>query len=303
MADKRTGFKAGLALHGDALRYIEVKEYKDRFRVLRAINIPLVRRTITRNSVVNFEMLGEAFKRLRTAARGFSVPVSIGIPTSDVYLKPLTFPRMNMNDAISSLKIQFAEHFGFPGDQAICSLSEITAPVGYVEEREMQCMAAAVKLTFMNQFQNTLRRARIPTHSIEPMGTALARMIGDAVGDREIYLFINIENDFLTIVVLFDDNGLVYRFTPLSVGEQRLSDYIKAVKETIDYIAMEYGDMTMSKILVASTTENKSEYKRAIQEMTRITPIDATLSRLWSIDAKKGVDLSGFETAFSLAIR
>ena len=303
MSEKRIGIKAGLALHSDALRYIEVREFTDRFRIQRAVTVPLVARTIVKNSVYNFDMLSLACKRLRQEIRSFKAPVAVGIPTLDAQLKLIRMPNMNEEDARSALGVSFRDYFTVSADEMSYEIHALDAPSEYTSEGERQFLAVAVQSDYIAKFQTALRRARVPTAAIEPMGTALGRMIGDAVGKNEIYIFVNVEADFLSAVVMYGDNGLLYRFTSCDEDERSKLENLKYfIQSTVSFLALEYQGIRVSKILLSGTTGSFDVLTAAAREAGGVDAEFVNLDKLWTFDGRRKPE-PGYETAFALAVR
>ena len=210
---------------------------------------------------------------------------------------------MNEEDARSALGVSFRDYFTVSADEMSYEIHALDAPSEYTSEGERQFLAVAVQSDYIAKFQTALRRARVPTAAIEPMGTALGRMIGDDVGKNEIYIFVNVEADFLSAVVMYGDNGLLYRFTSCDEDERSKLENLKYfIQSTVSFLALEYQGIRVSKILLSGTTGSFDVLTAAAREAGGVDAEFVNLDKLWTFDGRRKPE-PGYETAFALAVR
>ncbi len=125
---KKTQNKAGLALHEDDLRYIELEGNLSRLRVAKKVSVPSGGKGIRKNSLADAGDLLAALQALGSSIGGFKVPVAMSIPSRDILIRVIEMPELEMNDAREASLWDFEKYFPFAYSDAAGDISKAFIP-------------------------------------------------------------------------------------------------------------------------------------------------------------------------------
>ena len=228
---------AGLAIHDDALYF---QELDDDENPVRSINIPLEEGCVVNGSIKNLDMLEAAFEKLHKEAGKINEPVSIGIPSHDAVIRPLTFPRMSIDDVKSTLNLNFDQYFPFSSEEAVFDALIIKTPNDNDSEdsENITVLTAAAKITLIERLLDISRKTNIPAGAVEPLIFAMTRSAPDAQEGLSVFASAH------AIVTTWNGDGIYFRAANNTRG-------IQDITSTVQYIENQYRRIRVSHLVLA----------------------------------------------------
>ncbi|MBR0034068.1 MAG: pilus assembly protein PilM, partial [Synergistaceae bacterium] len=105
------GNSAGLAIHNDCLRFVELDEEGTQ---VRQETVPLLEGCIQNSTIKNFDMLEEAFAQIYKLVGRLREPVTIGLPNGETIIRMINLPNMSIDDVRGTIDLNFDEYFPYP---------------------------------------------------------------------------------------------------------------------------------------------------------------------------------------------
>ncbi|MBQ6112042.1 MAG: pilus assembly protein PilM, partial [Synergistaceae bacterium] len=226
---------AGLAIHDDALYF---QELDDDEKPVRSINIPLEEGCVVNGSIRNLDMLESAFEKLHNEAGKINEPVSIGIPSHDAVIRPLTFPRMSLDDVKSTLNLNFDEYFPFSGSEAVFDALIIKTPNDSEDSDNITVLTAAAKISLIERLLDISRKTNIPAGAVEPLIFAMTRTAPEAQEGLSVFASSH------AIVTTWNGDGIYFRAANNTRG-------IQDITSTVQYIENQYRRVRVSHLVLA----------------------------------------------------
>ncbi|MBR1672451.1 MAG: hypothetical protein IJ702_05950, partial [Fretibacterium sp.] len=302
---RRREVLAGLALHGDSLRYIELEEEAEGLREVRRVAAPIPEGCILRESVRDFDLLERAFRALKKEAGTFPCPVALGIPAGDAALKLLDYPVMPLVDVREALDLEFQRRFPWPREEAVLDAAVVEAPLRTPCPR-MAVLAAATSRTAANGLLWMARRAGVPVAAIEPMNAALLRAVSGARGEEEALLVLGLEPEVHTLILSRRGSGLLSRSIPNNwKGKAELDGTAQAglardVLDTLAFAAARFRGLDVRRLVLAGSLGAGEHLRTALEAGTSLSAAFSGVEDAWRI---QGAEYAGFEAAVGLALR
>lgn len=224
---------AGLAIHDDALYFIELDENGE---VVRQASAELHESCVINGVIKDFHMLEEGFKALHKKTGKIRQPVTIGLPPGDTVIRrPIVFPKMSIADIRSTIDLNFEEYFTSRTD-TIFDAVIIRTPSD--SEDKVTVLAATAKKSLVDKILDIAKRTDFPAGAIEPMNFAMLRSVP---GLKEgLCIFADNHN----IIASWQGNGIFYRTV------NNLSNF-QDILSTIQFIGTQYRRVQVSKIALA----------------------------------------------------
>ena len=224
---------AGLAIHDDALYFIEIDENGE---VVRQASAELHESCVINGVIKDFHMLEEGFKALHKKTGKIRQPVTIGLPPGDTVIRrPIVFPKMSIEDIRSTIDLNFEEYFTSRTD-TIFDAVIIRTPSD--SEDKVTVLAATAKKSLVDKILDIAKRTDFPAGAIEPMNFAMLR----AVPELKEGLCVFADNH--NIIASWQGNGIFYRTV------NNLSNF-QDILSTIQFIGTQYRRVQVSKIALA----------------------------------------------------
>ena len=227
------GTFAGLAIHEDALRFIEIDEENN---VTRQESVPLPEGCVAGGTIRNFEMLAAAFTQLHSATGRLREPVTIGIPSGDTIMRLVNLPVMSMDDVHGTIDLNFDEYFPYPRQDAVFDTVRIITPADLNERDEITIMAVAAKRELIEKLLDLARSAGLPAGAVEPSSFSMLRALPDS--GEGLGVFANPQE----IVIIYNGSGIFFRSANNRSGTQDLLN-------TIQYVETTYRNIRVSKLI------------------------------------------------------
>lgn len=226
---------AGLAIHDDALYF---QELDDEEKPVRSITVPLDEGCVVNGTIRNFDTLEVAFMKLSKETGRINEPVSIGIPSHDAVIRPLTFPRMTLDDVKSTISLNFDEYFPFSSDDAVFDALIIKTPSESESSENITVLTAAAKITIIEKLLSIARKAGVPAGAVEPLVFAMTRSAPEALEGLSIFA------EAHSIVTTWNGDGVYFRAANNVKG-------IQDIMSTIQYIENQYRHVRVGHLVLA----------------------------------------------------
>ncbi|MDR1650056.1 MAG: pilus assembly protein PilM, partial [Synergistaceae bacterium] len=183
---------AGMALHGDSVRYLELSGALDSLSVVRQETVPLERGVIVKDSVADMGKILPALENLKSVLGGFHCPVALGIPARDVILRLIDYPRMTLGDVRDSLQLEFDKYFPYSYEEASSDVAEVEVPSQDVSDK-IFVLAATCRRRTASDLMKTASRAGMSLSAIEPLNVAFFRAAIGPLGQPGGYFVVFVE--------------------------------------------------------------------------------------------------------------
>lgn len=226
---------AGLAILDDALYF---QELDDDEKPVRSITIPLDEGCVVNGSIRNLDLLESAFGKLYKETGRINEPVSIGIPSHDAVIRPLTFPRMSLDDVKSTLNLNFDEYFPFSSTEAVFDALIIKTPNDSEDSENITVLTAAAKINLIERLLDISRKTNIPAGAVEPLIFAMTRTAPEAQEGLSVFASAH------AIVTTWNGDGIYFRAANNTRG-------IQDITSTVQYIENQYRRVRVSHLVLA----------------------------------------------------
>ena len=224
---------SGLAIHDDFLHFIELDENNE---VSRKASAALPDGCVVNGSIKDFHLLEEGFKSLQKKTGKLRQPVTIGLPAGDTIIRrPITFPKMSIEDIRSTIDLNFEEYFTSRTD-TIFDAAIIKTPSE--SDDKVSVLAATAKKSLVDKILETAKKADIPAGAVEPMNFAMLRAIPDI--KEGLCLFADKHN----IIATWEGFGIFFRTV------NSLNNF-QDILNTIQFIGTQYRNVQVYKIALA----------------------------------------------------
>ena len=236
----KSNINAGIAIRNDGLGYIELDENGED---IERFTVPLEEGCMINNSMKNFQLLENGFKQLIKEVGKISVPVVIGIPSGDVIIRPMNFPKMNLEDIKSSLSLNLEENFPFSSSEAIFDAIIIETPNSHRIVDNVSVLVAAVRKSYIDQLIELATNLGITIKAIEPVNFAMLRAINEV--SEGLCIFADQHN----IVTTWEGHGIFFRTADNS---NSFSD----IRNTLQFVETQFKRVRVSKLILADVNLN-----------------------------------------------
>ena len=226
---------AGLAIHDNFLFFIEIDENGE---VSRKASAALPEGCIVNGSIKNFLLLEDGFRAISNKIGRIRQPVTIGLPSGDTVIRrPLSFPRMSIEDIRSTIDLNFEEYFTSRAD-TIFDAVIIKTPADSSDMDKVSVLAATTHKSLVDKILDIAKKTDIPAGAIEPVNFAMLRAVPEA---REgLCIFANPHN----IIATWEGHGIFFRMV------NNLNNF-QDVLNTIQFLGTQYRRAQVSTIVLA----------------------------------------------------
>ena len=193
---------AGLAIHNDCLRFIEIDEERN---IIKQETVPLAEGCIVNSTIKDFSLLESAFAQLYKLIGRLREPVTIGLPGGDTIIRLMNIPNMSMDDVRGTIDLNFEEYFPYPRPDAVFDTIRVMTPADVHERDEITIMAVSAKRDMIERLLDLARKCGLPAGAVEPLNFAMLRAIPEAQEGLSLFA------DPTSIVALYNGNGIFYR--------------------------------------------------------------------------------------------
>ncbi|MBQ7220200.1 MAG: pilus assembly protein PilM [Synergistaceae bacterium] len=229
-----SGNAAGLAIHEDCLRFIEVDEEDN---VIRQEYVPLPAGCITNGNIKDFDMLESALSQAHKLIGRLREPLVIGIPPGDTIMRLLSLPNMSIEDVRGTIDLNFDEYFPYPRPEAVFDAIRILTPADVHEREEITVLAVAAKRDLVERLLDTARKAGIPAGAVEPFNFSMLRAIPEAQEGLSIFVSPH------TVIAVYNGAGIFFRAANNLAGTQDILN-------TMQFIETTYRNVRVSRLIL-----------------------------------------------------
>ena len=230
-----SGNAAGLAIHEDCLRFIEIDEEDN---VIRQEYVPLPEGCISEGNIKDFDMLESAFSQAHKLIGKLREPLIIGIPPGETIIRLLNFPNMSLDDIRGTIDLNFDNYFPLPRAEAVFDVIRIMTPADTREREEITMLVVSAKREIVEKLLNTARKAGIPAGAVEPIYFSMVRAIPEAKEGLSLIVSPS------TLIAVFNGVGILFR----------LADNLESTRDilnTMQFIESTYRHVRVTKLIFA----------------------------------------------------
>ncbi len=300
--------RAGLALHEDYFRYVELDGDLGGQKVRRKIQVASGGAAIRKDSLSDVGALVPVLENLAGSLGGtFKSPVTLGIPSRDILIRIIEVPEMVMEDAREALKWDFEKFFPYAYTDAAIDLARVDNPVAE-EAGKMSLLVAACRLRTVESLMRVASNVGMNLAAIEPINIALFRSaLGPVSAYANGYLAIFAEKDVTQIVLGYKDNGILYRTSMIEIptNDEGTRDYAPLVREivnTLNFVKNQYRDLVVDVLMVGGGYGMDSGLQQALEAATGLKTLKLNVWETWGMTMPEDGG-SGWEAAIGLAVR
>ena len=226
---------AGLAIHDDFVHFVEIDENGE---IIRKASAALPENCVVNGQIKNLNALGETFKALQKKTGKIREPVTIGLPSGDTVIRrPISFPRMSIEDIRSTIDLNFEEYFTSRTD-TIFDAVIINTPSSSSDKDKISVLAATAKKSLVDRILDLAKKADIPAGAIEPLNFAMLRAI------PEIKEGLCVVASPHNIIATWEGHGIFFRVV------NNLSNF-QDVLNTMQFLGTQYRQVRVEKIILA----------------------------------------------------
>jgi len=299
---------AGLALHRDSLRYVELSGGRGALKVARQELIPIASGAIQKDSVSAMDAIVTAFEALKATIKSFKYPVILGVPSRDIILRLVEYPKMPIEDVKAALQFEFDKYFPYPYNEAAADVSEVEVPTPEAADKST-VLVATCRQRIVSDLMRGASRVGMSLAAIEPMNVAFFRAAIGPDAHTGSYFVVFVEPETTQIMLGYKDNGILFRSTSadLTSREMRESDdgimpILRDVQNTIIFAGNQYRGMAPNQLILGGIISKDSRLGELLETTASISVAPLNIWDLWRVAAPPG-SAEGFEAAFGLAVR
>lgn len=304
---KKKQNKAGLALHEDALRYIELEGGLSKLRVVHKVSVPSGGKGIRKNSLNDAGELLAPLQELGAKIGGFKTPIALSIPSRDVLIRVIELPELDVDDAREALQWDFDKFFPFAFSDAAVDLARIDMP-SKAASGTMSALVAACRLRTIESVMRMAASAGMELSTIEPENVAMFRAaLGPTLSFSSGYLSIFAENGVCQLILGYKDNGILYRTSLVDMngadgGEKDFSALVREIGNTLTFVRNQFKEIELEHITFGGAFAGVASLRDIIQDTTGLKVMLSDPWSPWGISVPSD-DSIDWETAVGLAVR
>ncbi|MBQ9904612.1 MAG: pilus assembly protein PilM [Synergistaceae bacterium] len=226
---------SGLAIHDEFIHFVELGDHSE---VARKVSVALPEKCVVNGVIKDFNALEETFKALQKKIGKIRQPVTIGLPSGDTVIRrPLSFPRMSIEDIRSTIDLNFEEYFTSRADTTFDAVI-IKTPADSSDKDKVSVLTATAKKSLVDKILEIAKKADIPAGAIEPLNFAMLRSMPEI--KEGLCILASPHN----IIVTWEGYGIFFRIV------SNLNNF-QDVLNTIQFIGTQYRHAQVSKIILA----------------------------------------------------
>jgi type IV pilus assembly protein PilM len=311
-ASKSKGSKggsfAGIALHGDSLRYLELSGTRGALKVVKQEMVSISQGAIVKDSLVELDTVASALDNLKSSVGGFHSPVILGIPSRDVILRLVEYPKMSIEDVKEALQFEFDKYFPYPYQEAAADVAEVEVPNPEAADKST-ILVATCRQRIINDLVRATSRLGIHLEAIEPMNVAFFRAAVGPDTRSGSYFVVFVEPESTQIMLGYKDNGILFRSTAVDLTSREVRDsdegimpILRDVQNTIIFAGNQYRGLEPNNLILGGIVGKDSRLGALLESGASLSVLSLDVWNLWRTPSGVG-NVGGFEVAFGLAVR
>ncbi|MDR3264846.1 MAG: pilus assembly protein PilM, partial [Synergistaceae bacterium] len=278
---------AGIALHGDSVRYLELSGGRGSIRVVKQEIVPIAHGAVVKDSLVGMDAVGTALESLKSAVGSFGCPVVLGIPSRDVILRLVEYPRMSIEDVKEALQFEFDKYFPYPYLEAAADVAEVEVPSPDAMDKST-ILVATCRQRIVTDVVRMTSRAGISLAAVEPMNVAFFRSAIGPDARSDSYFVVFVEPESTQIMLGYKDNGILFRSTAvdLTSREVRESDegimpILRDVQNTIIFAGNQYRGLEPNHLILGGIVGRDSRLSMLLETGASVNVTALDIWNLW----------------------
>ena len=304
----KKGNYAGVALHGDSIRYVELSGARGLLKVVKQEIVPVAQGAIVKDTLTSLEAVVAAFDNLKSAVGGFNCPIVLGVPSRDVILRLVEYPKMPIEDIKDALQFEFDKYFPYPFQEAAADVSEVEVPNPEAADKST-VLVATCRQRIVNDLVKGTSRVGMPLEAVEPMNVAFFRAATGPDIHMGSYFVVFVEPESTQIMLGYKDNGILFRSTAVDLtsrevreSEEGIMPILRDVQNTIIFAGNQYRGLTPNTLILGGIVSKDSRLGALLESTASVTVNSVNVWDLWRTSSLVG-NVGGFEAAFGLAVR
>ena len=230
------GISAGIAIHSDCLRFVELDENNN---PVRQETVPLMEGCIQNSTIKNFDMLEAAFTEIYKLVGRLHEPVIIGLPNGDTIIRMINLPNMSIEDVRGTIDLNFDEYFPYPRPDAVFDTLRVITPANINNDKDdITALTVAAKKETIERILDIARKTGLPAGAVEPLSFSMLRAIPEA--DEGLSIFANPD----TVIAVYEGNGIFFR------SANNLNS-TQDILNTMQFIETTYRNMRVNKLILS----------------------------------------------------
>ena len=298
---------AGAALHGDSIRYVELSGGRGSLKVVKQEIVPVASGAVVKDSLTSVDAVIVALESLKSVLGGFKCPVVFGIPSRDVILRLVEYPKMPVEDVKEALQFEFDKYFPYPYSEAAADVSEVEVPSPEAADKST-VLVATCRQRIVSDIMRGASRVGMAMAAVEPMNVAFFRAaIGPDVRTSS-YFVVFVEPESTQIMLGYKDNGILFRSTAVDLtsrdvreSDEGIMPILRDVQNTIIFAGNQYRGLTPDQLILGGIVGKDSKLGTLLATAS-VSVTSLNVWDLWRTPALTG-NAGGFEAAFGLAVR
>ena len=308
MGKKAKGSFAGLSLHEDSLRYLELERVGSGLRVVRQEFIAIPPGGVVKESLQKLAIIERGFEDLKAQLGRFTCPVVLGVPSRDVTLRLVEYPRMPLGDVRNALSLEFEKYFPYSWVESAADVAEVEVPSRDASSKST-VLVGTCKMDYMRELMRSVERVGMPLDAVEPMNVAFFRAsMGPRVRD-DAYFVVGVEPEVTHIVLGYRDNGILFRSTLIDLthperrsSETELMPILKDVQNTMIFAGNQYRGIEIRNLILGGSIGENPTLKSFLEAGVSVNVSFADVWTTWGAPSPLG-NVPGYDSAFGLALR
>lgn len=305
---KAKGGVAGLALHEDSLRYLELERSGSGLRVVRQEFIPVSSGGVVKESLQKVGTVEKAFDDLKSQLGKFAFPVVLGVPSRDVTLRLVEYPKMPLGDVRDALALEFDKYFPYAWAESASDIAEVDVPARDAAAKST-VLVATCRLSYMRDLLKASERVGIPLGAVEPMNVAFFRASMGPRPREDAYFIVGVEPEVTHIVLGYRDNGILFRSTLIDLtnparrnSEEDLVPILKDVQNTMIFAGNQYRGIEIRNLVLGGSIGENPRLKSLLEAGASVNVTFSDVWTTWGVPSPLG-NVPGYDAAFGLALR
>lgn len=290
------------------MRYVEISGGRGSLKVVKQEVVPMPRGAVVKDALAAADNMVTAFEGLKSTIGGFNCPVVLGIPSRDVILRLVEYPKMSLEDIRGVLQFEFDKYFPYPYNEAAADLSEVEVPNPEAADKST-VLVATCKQRIVNDLMKATSRVGVPLAAVEPMNVAFFRAATGPDLRTGSYFVVFVEPESTQIMLGYKDNGILFRSTAVDLtsrdvreSDEGIMPILRDVQNTIIFASNQYRGLTPNDLVLGGIVNKDSRLGTLLETTASVSVKSLDVWDLWKTSALPG-NADGFDTAFGLAVR
>jgi type IV pilus assembly protein PilM len=304
--------RGGLFIFGGMMQYVVLSRQGGKtYRLEECIDAPYDVGAAGGDILASQEVIEQNLKNLKKqVGRHWANKVYAGIQSKDVLLRTVELPIMELADIKESFRFEFDKFFPIPVEDAVYDVALVDRPGSddAVSEATIQCIAAAVRVTTVENLMLAAGKVGLRLSGIEPSPVAALRCLMGPVYQSgfNVYALAGLVSS--VIIASYRDNGIVFRNTSHAFAAddpsgRNVANFTRDLQSTIKFATTQMRGFVADKVFIGGYgLSNSHSLKSSVEDMVN-SPVETVNPwELWTI-GNQPKQTYCWEVALGLALR